>query len=75
MRLARALVPHCRADARVTGHNARDAYAPSMRQRIDVDTQYRRTLRGLPDTVDALEPLPVPSACRMTLDELLGAEV
>lgn len=55
--------------------NARDAYAPSMRQRIDVDALYRRALRGLPDTVDGLASLSVPLACPVTLGELLDAKV
>ncbi len=65
-------VPHWRAEARVMRDNARDAYALSMRQRIDVGSLYRRALRGLPDTVDGLAPLPVPHDCPVTLDELLA---
>lgn len=51
--------------------NARDDYAPSMRQRIDVDALYRRPLRGVPDSVDGLLPLPLPATCPVTLAELL----
>ncbi len=65
-------VPHWRAEARVMRDNARDGYAPSMRQRIDMGSLYRRALRGLPDTVDGLEPLHVPQECPVTLDELLA---
>ena len=43
-----------------------------MRQRIDVETLYRRALRGLPESLDGQPPLPVPDACPFTLDELLG---
>ena len=32
---------------------------------------YRRALRSLPDTIDEQPPLPVPSTCPVTLDELL----
>lgn len=67
-------VPHWRAEARVMRDNAKDDYAPSMRQRIDVEALYRRALRGLPDTVDGLVPLPVPTVCPVTLDELLAGE-
>ena len=66
-------VPHWRAEAQVFRDNAADVFAPSMRQRIDVAALYRRALRGLPQTVDGLAPLPVPPACPVTLDELLSA--
>ena len=69
-----AHVPHWRAEARVFRSNATDRYAPSMRQRIDLDRIYRRALRGLPDTVDALPPLPVPAVCTVTLDALLAED-
>lgn len=65
-------VPHWRAEARVFRDNAKDDYAPSMRQRIDMDGLYRRALRGLPETVDGLAPLPVPADCPVTLDELFS---
>jgi len=65
-------VPHWRAEARVMRDNARDSYTPSMRQRIDMDGLYRRALRGLPETVDGLAPLPVPADCPVTLDDLLS---
>lgn len=62
--LARS-VPHWRAEARVFRGNAADLFAPSMRQRIDMDALCRRALRGLP----------LPAACEVTLDQMLHAEV
>jgi hypothetical protein len=65
-------VPHWRAEARVARGNAADAFAPSMRQHIDMTALYRRALRGLPESHDGQPPLPVPDACPVALDELLG---
>ena len=52
--------------------NAADAYAPSMRQRIDVAELYAKALRAMPDTIDGQPPLPVPEICPVTLDALLA---
>jgi predicted lipoprotein len=65
-------VPHWRSEARVARINAADAYAPSMRQRIDIAGLYAKALRALPDTIDGQPPLPVPGVCSVTLDELLS---
>ena len=65
-------VPHWRADARGQRDDARSAFTPSMRQRLDVTELYRRALRRLPDVIDDVPPLPVPQACPVTLDELLA---
>jgi hypothetical protein len=43
-------------------------------QRIDVALLYRQARRALPETVDAVAPLPVPDACPLTLDELLAVD-
>ncbi len=54
---------------------AADAFAPSMRQRLDVARIYAtalRELRKMPATIDGLPPLPVPAVCPLTLDELLS---
>jgi hypothetical protein len=67
-------VPHWQAEARVFRANATDRFAPSMRQRIDLARIYRRTVRGLPETIDGQSPLPVPEACPVTLDELLAED-
>jgi len=65
-------VPHWEAEARGQRDEARAAIAPSMAQRIDVAALYRRALRRLPDSIDGIPPLPVPSDCPVTLGELLA---
>jgi hypothetical protein len=67
-------VPHWRSEARVARINAADAYAPSMRQRIDVPDLYAKALRALPDTMDGQPPLPLPDVCPVTLDEMLSED-
>jgi hypothetical protein len=47
-------------------------FVPSMRQRLDLDRAYRLALRSMPESIDGQPPLPVPEACPVTLDELLG---
>lgn len=64
-------VPHWRSEARVARINAADAFAPSMRQWIDVTDLYAKAVRAMPETVDGQPPLPMAAACPMTLDELL----
>lgn len=65
-------VPHWRAEARVFRGDAASRFTPSMRQRIDLARLYHQALRGLPDTMDGLAPLPVPDSCPVTLDEMLS---
>ncbi len=65
-------VPHWRSEARIARINAADAYAPSMRQKIDVAAIYAKARRALPETMDGQPPLPLPEVCPVTLDELLG---
>jgi hypothetical protein len=66
-------VSHWRAEARGHRDDAREAYAPSMKDRpeLDVSKLYRRALRRMPDMIDDQSPLPVPDVCPVTLDELL----
>jgi hypothetical protein len=52
--------------------NAADAFAPSMRQKIDVADLYAKALRALPETIDGQPPLPLSDVCPVTLDELLA---
>jgi hypothetical protein len=65
--------PHWRAEARGHRGDARDAFTPSMRQRLDISALYREALRRMPESNDGLGPLPVPDECPVTLDELLAA--
>lgn len=65
-------VPHWRAEARRFRDDAAEAFAPSMRQRIDLDILYLKALRATPETIDGQPPLPIPEACPVTLDDLLG---
>src|SRR3954454_18202983 len=60
--------PHWRSEARVARINAADAFAPSMRQKIDVADLYAKALRDLPETIDGQPPLPVPGVCPGALD-------
>ncbi len=56
---------------------AADAFAPSMRRKIDVTRLYARArheFHKMPATVDGLAPLPVPETCPWTLEELLAEE-
>ena len=57
---------------------AADAFAPSMRRKIDVTRLYARArheFHKMPATVDTgLAPLPVPETCPWTLEELLAEE-
>jgi len=66
-------VPAWRGDARGFRAQARRKYRPSMRQKLDVPGIYADALFALPDTMDGQPPLPVPTACPVTLDELVSA--
>ena len=65
-------VPLWRAEARRLRDDAAEAFAPSMRQRIDVNLLYVKALRATPETIDGQPPLPMPTTCPVTLDDLLG---
>jgi uncharacterized protein DUF29 len=64
--------PTWRADAIDFRRQARDAFIPSMRQKINIADLYADALAALPETIDGVPPLPVPDVCPVTLDELLG---
>ena len=66
--------PGWRAEAIRFRGDAADRFAPSMRQRINLERLYRRALRAMPETVDGQPPLPVPAECPVTLDALLSEE-
>lgn len=63
--------PAWRADAIDFRRQARDAFTPSMRRRIDVASLYADALASLPETTDGEAPLPIRREVP-TLDELLG---
>jgi hypothetical protein len=68
-------VPGWRDEASMRRMEAADAFAPSMRHKIDVADLYARVLhefRKMPAMIDGLAPLPVPGTCERTLDELLA---
>jgi len=64
-------VPHWQSEARAARGDAIARFAPSMRQRINMQRIYQRAIRALPDTIDGQAPLPMP-ADLPTLDELLA---
>ncbi len=66
-------VPHWRAEGRGFRDDAARSFSPSMRQWIDVAELYRQALRRMPESIDGQPPLPVPDACPVTLDDLVGA--
>ena len=61
-----------RADAERFRGDAIDRFAPSMRQRLDTASIYRRALRAVPARMDGNAPLPLPAECPWSLDELLS---
>lgn len=68
-------VPHWRAEARRFRIEAAARFAPSMRQRLDLEKIYRRALRIMPETIDGQPPrLLLAPTCPMTLDALLAEE-
>ena len=60
------------ADSRLFRIQARDAFAPSMRQRLDLAGLYADALAALPSSIDGRPPQPMSATCPMTLDELLS---
>ena len=66
--------PGWRADAIDFRRQARDAFTPSMRHRIDVAGLYADALKAMPDTMDSQPPLPLDPVCRVALDELLSED-
>jgi hypothetical protein len=53
---------------------AAEAFAPPMRQHIDMAKLYALAVRRLPATIDGQPPLTAPATCPVTLDELLTAD-
>jgi Domain of unknown function DUF29 len=65
-------VPAWQSNVLVFRSQARRAFSPAMRQRIDVGELYANALRILPTSMDGQPPQPVSPICPMTLDELLA---
>jgi len=65
-------VPHWQSEARGFRAQARRRYRASMRQKIDVSGLYADALYALPETIDGVPPLPLSTACEVTLDDLLS---
>jgi hypothetical protein len=65
--------PGRRAEAIRFRQEAAEAFAPSMRQHIDMAKLYALAVRWRPETIDGQPPLPVAGTCPLTLDELLTA--
>jgi hypothetical protein len=61
-----------RADEIDFRQQAARRFAPSMRQKIDLEHLYHQALRAVPQTIDGAPPLPMPATCPVTLDELLA---
>jgi hypothetical protein len=66
--------PGWRAEAIRFRQEAAEAFASSMRQHIDMAKLYALVVRRLPATIDGQPPLPVPTTCPVTLDEVLTAD-
>ena len=64
-------VPHWRTEAKRHRIEAAEAYAPSMRQKIDIADLYAKALNLVPETMDAQAPPPMPVTCPVTLDEII----
>jgi hypothetical protein len=64
-------VPSWRAEARRFRGEAIDRFTKSMQQKIDLAKLYWRARRAMPDSIDGVQPLPVPEVCPWNLDELL----
>jgi hypothetical protein len=65
--------PNWRADAIDIRRQARDAFTPSMRQKIDIAQLYADALAAMPDSQDGVPPLPIQTDIP-TLDELLSED-
>lgn len=64
--------PSWRGDSRGFRLQARRRFAPSMRQKLDIEGVYVDALKTLPETMDGQTAGLVPIECPFTLDQLLG---
>ncbi len=67
-------VSHWQGEARSFRAQARRKYRESMRAKLDVPGLYADALYALPEKMDGVPPLPVPTECPVTLDELLAVD-
>ncbi len=68
-------VGHSRVEIIAFQTNMQRRFAPSMRQRIDMDGLYKNALRQLRLATDQGQgPLPLPPICSLSLDDLLSKE-
>lgn len=67
-------VPHWRAEARGHWRDAQRHFLPGMRSQIDMVGLYRDAVGRLPETIDGLQPMTVPEACPVSLDEMLATD-
>ncbi|MBV9655528.1 MAG: DUF29 domain-containing protein [Acetobacteraceae bacterium] len=65
--------PGWRGDARGFRAQARRAFAPSMRQRIDLPGLYADAFKALPDTIDGQPPLRVSDDARRAVERRVTA--
>lgn len=68
-------VSHWQAEARVMRRNVRRRFTNSMRQKIEAASLYADALDGLPKDIDGRAPLPVPTTCAATLDQMMAGPV
>jgi Domain of unknown function DUF29 len=66
--------PSWAADAIDFRQQAQRRFAPSMRQKLDMERIWRHAVRALPETTEGQAPLPLPADCPVTLDELLNPD-
>jgi hypothetical protein len=66
---------HWRAEIAAFQAEAAQRFAPSMRQRIDLDQLYARALKQLRVADYGRPPLPWPTDCLLTVDQLLDDDV
>lgn len=67
------VLEHWRGEATTFLADARDSFAPSMRQRIDLADIYADALHAVQGrTNDSGEPLSLPNTCPFTLNDLLA---
>lgn len=61
------------AEARGFIAQARRRFVPSMRQKLDIPGLYADALDAMPAIMDGIPPAPLPTACPVTLSDLLEA--